>query len=132
MDTIVRAITVIFGVDMKVDEIEMFQNYKKNNDREYQLSDLTLLGSALRLEMSSECQPPRKLFAKTEVYITDCKPVSQKEAVSSPTMPPKKGIWTTVLWILLFIAAIIAVAFFGFALLAIAVFFIPLLKGKFK
>lgn len=26
-------------------------------------------------------------------------PVSQKEAVSSPTMPPKKGIWTTVLWI---------------------------------
>jgi hypothetical protein len=59
-------------------------------------------------------------------------PVSQKEAVSSPTMPPKKGIWTTVLWILLFIAAIIAVAFFGFALLAIAVFFIPLLKGKFK
>ena len=59
-------------------------------------------------------------------------PVSQKEAVSSPTMPPPKGIWTTVLWILLFIAAIIAVAFFGFALLAIAVFFIPLLKGKFK
>ena len=59
-------------------------------------------------------------------------PVSQKEAVSSPTMPPKKGIWSTVLWILLFIAAIIAVAFFGFALLAIAVFFIPLLKGKFK
>lgn len=91
VDTIVRAITVFFGVDMKVDEIEMFQNYKKNNDREFQLSDLISLGSALRLEMSSECQPPRKLFAKTEVYITDCKPVSQKEADRLYNAKPEKG-----------------------------------------
>ena len=54
-------------------------------------SDLTSLGSALRLEMSSECHPSQNLFAKTEVYITDCKPVSQKEADRLYNAKPEKG-----------------------------------------
>ena len=78
-DTLALIATAILGERMDLEKMITSQTYRKRNDNEYQLYDLVSMENDLQLTMVTVAGDKRKVSATTEIFITECRSVNQKD-----------------------------------------------------